>query len=120
MVFDVQGPATTTDTAEKEEEFHTYDNEECEIAIHMLSVFIDELKDKFFPYFDTCTELIVPLCRFNTDENIRSAACKCLVSLIENVKQANNPAALTNGAKFFLGTILEAAQKEFDPNVIIE
>lgn len=52
----------------------------------MLSVFIEELKDKFFPYFDTCTQLIVPLCTFTTDESIRRAAAKCLVSLIENVQ----------------------------------
>ncbi|CAD8204866.1 unnamed protein product [Paramecium octaurelia] len=107
-------------TGTADEEFHTYDNEEAEVAIHMLSVFIEELKESFFPYFDSCTQLIVPLCNFNTDENIRSAACKCLVSLIENVKATNNVQQLVNGAKYFLGIILEAAEKEFDPMVIIE
>jgi len=48
----------------------------------MLSVFIEELKELFFPYFDTCTQLIVPLCSFTTDESIRRAAARCLVSLV--------------------------------------
>jgi hypothetical protein len=75
----------------------------------MLSVFIEELKDKFFPYFDTCTQLIVPLCRFTTDETIRRASAKCLVSLIENVKATGNQGPLMQGAKYFIGVILEAA-----------
>ena len=53
-VFDLHS-STGTNEIKESEEFHTYDNEEAEIAIHMLSVFIEELKDKFFPYFDTCT-----------------------------------------------------------------
>ncbi len=60
----------------------------------MLSVFIEELKEQFFPYFDTCTQLIVPLCKFSTDETIRTASAKCLVSLIENVKATGNKAPL--------------------------
>ena len=91
------------------EELHTYDNEEAEVAIHMLSVFIEELKSSFFPYVELCTKLIVPLCQFTTDENIRSAACKCLVSLIANVKETNNTQQIINGAKYFLGVILGAA-----------
>jgi hypothetical protein len=86
----------------------------------MLSVFIEELKEKFFPYFDTATQLIVPLCTFSTDESIRKASAKCMVSLIENVKTTGQQAPLIQGAKYFLGVILEAAQKEFDPEVIIE
>jgi hypothetical protein len=76
-----------TDQGTQGDTYHTYDNEEAEIAISMLSVFIEELKDKFFPYFDTCTQLIVPLCSFTTDESIRRAAAKCLVSLIDNVSE---------------------------------
>lgn len=89
IVFDLHGgqaKPNSADTEGKDEAFHSYDNEEAEIAIHMLAVFIEELKDKFYPYFDTCTQLVVPLCEFNTDENIRRASAKCLVSLIENVK----------------------------------
>jgi hypothetical protein len=37
------------------DDIHTYDNEEAEIAIHMLSVFIEELKAHFYPYVETCT-----------------------------------------------------------------
>lgn len=110
----------STETENKEEELHTFDNEEAEIAIHMLAVFIEELKEKFFPYVDTCTKLIVPLCQYNTDENIRRASAKCLVSLIENVKATGNGQAIQQGAKYFLGIILEAAEKEFDPEVIID
>ena len=65
IVFDIKKPE---DIAQSQETFHTYDDEEAEIAINMLSVFIEELKDKFFPYFDTATQLIVPLCTFSTDE----------------------------------------------------
>ncbi|CAD8128052.1 unnamed protein product [Paramecium sonneborni] len=106
--------------SENGKELHTYDNEEAEVAIHMLSVFIEELKQSFFPYVERCIKLIVPLCQFNSDENIRSAACKCLVSLVRNVKETNNTQQLINGAKYFLGVILEAGYKELDPTVIIE
>ena len=87
-VFDLHGASGSE--IKVEEEFRSYDNEEAEIAIRMLSVFIEELKDKFFPYFDTCTSLIVPLCRFTTDDAIRKASAKCLVSLIENIKTTSN------------------------------
>ena len=76
----------------------------------MLSVFIEELKEKFFPYFDTCTQLIVPLCSFTTDESIRRAAAKCLVSLIDNVNENSKTTGqnthLIQGAKYFLGVLL--------------
>ncbi|CAD8079878.1 unnamed protein product [Paramecium primaurelia] len=107
-------------TKESNKELHTYDNEEAEVAIHMLSVFIEELKQSFFPFVEKCIQLIVPLSQFNSDENIRSAACKCLVSLVKNVKETNNSQQLINGAKYFLGIILEAAFKESDPSVIIQ
>lgn len=124
VVFDLQRgqlqPNSADTTGDKDEAFHTYDNEEAEIAINMLAVFIEELKDKFFPYVETCTQLIVPLCEFNTDENIRRSSAKCLVSLIENVKSTGQQSGLFQGAKYFLGVILEAAKKEFDPEVIID
>ena len=47
--------ANSAESDKKDEEFHTYDNEEAEIAIHMLAVFIEELKETFFPYVETCT-----------------------------------------------------------------
>ncbi|CAK67710.1 unnamed protein product (macronuclear) [Paramecium tetraurelia] len=103
-----------------EEELHTYDNEEAQVAIHTLSVFISELRQSFFPFVEKCIKLIVPLSQFNSDSNIRSSACKCLVSLVKNVRETNNPQQLMNGAKYFLGIILEAAFKEYDPVVIIE
>ncbi|CAK69294.1 unnamed protein product (macronuclear) [Paramecium tetraurelia] len=109
-----------TTESNKKKELLTYDNEEAEVAIHMLSVFIEELKQSFFPFVEKCIELIVPLSQFNSDETIRSAACKCLVSLVKVVKETNNSQQLMNGAKYFLGIILEAAFKESDPSVIIE
>ena len=104
IVFDIKKPEDAA-----QETFHTYDDEEAEIAINMLSVFIEELKDKFFPYFDTATQLIVPLCTFSTDESIRKASAKCLVSLIDNVKATGQIPPLIQGAKYFLGVLLEAA-----------
>ncbi|CAD8070471.1 unnamed protein product [Paramecium primaurelia] len=115
LVFNIN----STDSS-NEEELHTYDNEEAQVAIHTLSVFIQEMKQSFFPFVERCIKLIVPLSQFNSDSNIRSAACKCLVNLVKNVKETNNPQQLINGAKYFLGIILEAAFKEYDPIVIIE
>ena len=83
MIFD----ANNSEVKPSEEEaFHTNDSEEAEVAIDMLSVFIKELKSAFHPYIEGCTKLVVPLCQYQHDENVRTSSAECLVSLLESVK----------------------------------
>lgn len=52
----------------------------------MLDVFIDKLGPHFANYVEEATKLIAPLCNYNTNENIRDAACRCLPGLVKCVK----------------------------------
>lgn len=65
---------------------NTSDTEEAEIAINMLSVFIEELKEDYSPYVLSTTELILPLVNYLSNEDVRKSAAKCLPSLIGCVK----------------------------------
>lgn len=39
-------------------ELHTFDAEETDVAIDMLTVFFEELKQSFFPFVESCIKLI--------------------------------------------------------------
>jgi len=64
---------------------NTYNTEEAEVAINMLSVFIEELKEKFAPYVEDATKLIYPLVNYNKNEGIRKSAALCLPALLESL-----------------------------------
>lgn len=83
----------------------------------MLDVFIDKLGQNFSQYVEEATKLIAPLCNYNTNENIRDAACRCLPGLVKCVK--NQPQVCIQMVKYFISILHNAAVNEYDSEVII-
>lgn len=80
QIFREQSQVASTD---KTEDINTIDTEEAEVAINMLSVLIEENKAYFAEYIQPTIELVLPLCNYSSNENIRKAAVRCLPVLIE-------------------------------------
>ena len=97
---------------------NTSDTEEAEIAINMISVFVEQLKEEFSEYVETTTQLILPLVNFNTNENIRQASAKCLPGLISSVKSKSIETA-AQVSKAFLEVLWSAAHSEYASDIII-
>lgn len=76
-----------TGGADKKENFQTYDTEEANIAINMLSVIIDELSSSFSPYIAAALEIILPLCNHATNSEIRKSSVTCLSGLVKSANQ---------------------------------
>jgi len=104
---------------EKTTDIHTSDTEEGEIALSMLNVLIDQLQEDFGQFVEPTTHLVLPLVNYNTNENIRQTAAKCLPSLLACIK-SKEPETAANIAKTFLGTLWNAANSEFASEIIID
>lgn len=80
---------------------NTFDTEEAEVAINMLSVMMEELKELFADYVERTTQIILPLVNYSTNEEIRKSAAKCLPSLVICAKCKNQDSAV-NVTRAFL------------------
>lgn len=106
-------------TENKKEDINTYETEEVEVALNMVSVLIDEMKENFSPYVEIATKLILPLCNYSKNENIRTAASKCLPSLVSCVKN-KEPQKVSNIVRLFLNVLWNSASSEFEAEVIVD
>lgn len=59
---------------EKKVNINTFDTEEAEVAINMLSVMMEELQELFADYVEQTTQIILPLVNYSTNEDIRKSA----------------------------------------------
>lgn len=59
---------------EKKVNINTFDTEEAEVAINMLSVMMEELQEQFADYVEQTTQIILPLVNYSTNEDIRKSA----------------------------------------------
>lgn len=89
----------------------TFDQEECDIAINMIEVFIDQFKENFQPYVPIALEILLPLCSYTKSEEIRDSAAKCLPGLVIAMK---NHAQVKELVKECVNTLLKVAKKEYD------
>lgn len=69
-----------------EENINTFETEEAEIAISMLNVFIDKLKELYGPYVQSTAELLCKIIKEHSNEDVKEEACKCLPNLVKSVK----------------------------------
>lgn len=104
---------------DKDNDYNTYETEEAEVAINLLSVLIEEMKGAFVPYVVTVTNIILPLCDYKTNEGIRKSAAKCLPSIIACLKETSEADAI-NSSKIFLSKLFEVLKTEHEPEVIQE
>lgn len=83
------------DDDDKKVTINTFDTEEAEVAINMLSVMMEELKELFADYVEQTTKFILPLVNFSSNEEIRKSAAKCLPSLVICAKSKNHDTAVS-------------------------
>jgi hypothetical protein len=70
-------------STDKSLNFQTYDTDEATIAINMLSVIIDEMSVHFIEYVQPALDIIIPLCNYATNQEIRKASVTCLSGLVK-------------------------------------
>ncbi len=57
--FDIDEPEKAEDLAK--ESINTYETEEAEVAISMLNVFVEELKEDYYPYAIETAKILSPI-----------------------------------------------------------
>lgn len=115
--FDIDKPDEVDEITK--ESINTYETEEAEIAISMLNVFVEELKELYFPYAEQTASILMPIIEKHSNEEIKKQACLCLPNLVHSVKLVN-PDAAFNLAKNFIRILIEASEKEFETDVVID
>ena len=104
------------DTKEKEN-FQTYETQEAEMAINMLSVLIEEMGADYAFYVEETIKLVLPLCNYTTNDDLRKSAAYCLPSLVNCVKAKDvNTAQIVT--RTFLQNLVKAATSEYMPDII--
>jgi len=67
----------------------------------MLSVVIDEMGVHFVNYVEQCLKIIVPLCNYASNTEIRKSAVTCLSGLVKSCN-AKDPVTAQNLTKDFI------------------
>lgn len=85
----------------------------------MLNVFVEELKEMYFPYAKQTADILIPLLQKHSNEEIKKEACRCLPNLVHAVKLVNVEDSFIL-AKRFIEILIEATEKEFETDVVID
>lgn len=84
---DVLNEIKPADLSEVKTNILTDELEEKEVAIQMLSVFIDELGAGFYDYIVPASEVMIRLLTFTANDSIRQTCVSALPGLIKCFKQ---------------------------------
>lgn len=94
--------------------------EEKDVALQMLSVFIDEVPDKIFDHVEQLSTLLLSLTTYTANDSIRQNSCTALPGLMKAAKGRNLPAEQLHAmAKTFNANIYKAMQAEYDTDTLI-
>lgn len=83
----------------------------------MLNVFIEQLKELYVPYAEKTSAMLMPIIKEHSNEDIKKEACSCLPGLVQAVRLVD-PEAACRLSKVFFKLLIEAAENEFDTEVI--
>jgi len=86
---DVLNEIKPADNSEKKTNIVTDEIEEKEVAIQMLSVFIDELGAAFYDYIVPASEILIRLITFTANDSIRQTCVSALPGLLKCFKGKN-------------------------------
>lgn len=113
MIAEIK-PATK-EGEEKQLNVVTDEIEEKNVAIEMLSVFIDELGSAFAPYVDAASKIILNLTQYQANDSIRQTCASALPGLIKCAKEVYglNP-EIQMIARNFNSNLMEAIKNEQD------
>jgi hypothetical protein len=119
----VSSPVTTGDEKKEDETAdnfgtNTFETEEAEVAISMLNVFIEQLKELYGPYVEKTVQLLCTIIQDHPNDDVKEEACKCLPNLISAIKITNQPVAIQL-ARHFMSTLVTTIEREFDTDIMI-
>lgn len=117
---DVLNEIKPAENAEKKTNIVTDEIEEKEVAIQMLSVFIDELGDAFYDYIVPASEVLLRLTTFTANDSIRQTCVSALPGLVKCFKKKNGiNQDLHNMARSFNANIFKAMKEETETDCLI-
>lgn len=82
----------------------------------MLAVFLEQFAEDYAPYVADTTEIVLPLCEYRRDQDVRDAASRCLPYLAKAAKKF--PKDAQKLIRLFMDTIIRAAETEFDAELV--
>ncbi len=108
------------ENTEKKTNIVTDEIEEKDVAIQMLSVFIDELGAAFAEYIEPASRVLLSLTKYTANDSIRQTCVSALPGLIKCAKKAGGiTQGLHDMARAFQTNILEAQSEETETDVLI-
>ena len=111
------GPATTGDKAMN---VVTDEIEEKDVALQMLSVFIDEVPEVCYDYIGQLSTLLMAQTRYQANDSIRGTSASSLPGLLKAAKLKNVPTATIHQmAKEYNTNLYKAMQEELDTDTMI-
>jgi hypothetical protein len=87
-LVDVLSEIKPADKSDKQININTDETEEKDVAIQMLSVFIDELGGAFADYIEPTSKILLSLISYEANDSIRNSAASALPGLIKCHKEA--------------------------------
>lgn len=116
----VANPVVDEDKKEEDaaDNINTFETEEAEVAISMLNVFIEQLKELYAPYVEKTVQLLCTIIQDHPNDDVKEEACKCLPNLISAIKTSNQPVAIQL-ARHFMATLVTTVEREFDTDIMI-
>ena len=113
-------PASGEGEGSKTMQVMTDEIEEKDVAIQMLSVFIDEVPEVCYDYCEPISKLLLSMTDYMANDSIRSSSATSLPGLMQAAKKRNvDVPTLHAMAKTFNENIYSAMQKELDTDTLI-
>lgn len=106
------------ETEDVADNINTFETEEAEVAISMLNVFIEQLKELYAPYVEKTVQLLCTIIQDHPNDDVKEEACKCLPNLISAIKTSNQTLAVQL-ARHFMATLVTTIEREFDTDIMI-
>jgi len=99
---------------------NTYETEEKEQGIQLLTVLIDELKGGFADFITETGRILLPMVNYTSSDNVRMSASSALPGLILSAKDSGkfDEQQIATSALTFLEVLWSAAATEIDTEVI--
>jgi len=95
--------------------------EEKDVALQMLSVFIDEVPEVCYDYIEQISKLLLAQTNYQANDSIRATSASSLPGLMKAAKLRNvDTASLHQLAKTFNANLYAAMQQEMDTDTLIE
>ena len=113
-------PAAAEEGGSKKFNVMTDEIEEKDVALQMLSVFIDEVPEVCFNFIEPISKLLMAQTDYQANDSIRGTSASTLPCLMKAAKVGGaDVATLHSMAKTFNKNLYEAMQKEMDTDTLI-